>query len=205
MVEVTMCAEDGVRAAEPQEYRDWIVVRGSAELRSLEAYILGERQHPAIGLTPSPTTGTPAFAPSAIRKLVGPGARIYFIPGTFLLRRLEGVLGRQLAPAAGAARIWWPGLSTRSDPEDHPLVLRLEDESDESALEEFVRCFDLSRPRVRREIQLIEDARALAEHERDQAVDRVYEVEELLLQARTECREAVSRAETAEERLQKPV
>jgi hypothetical protein len=180
---------------------DWFVVRGGEELRCVEEYILSKRQHPVVALTPSLATTVPAFPPGAIREIVGPGVRIYFIPGTFLVHRLQGVLGRQLAPAAGGARIWWPGFSTRSDPEDHPLVQRLEDESDETALEEFARCFDLSRPRVRREIKEIEDSRALAERERDKAFARIRQVEQDLRDARVATEEAVKRAERAEARV----
>jgi hypothetical protein len=180
---------------------DCVVVLSKAELRSLEAYILGEREHPVVALTPSLMMPEPAFAPGAIREIVGPGARIYFIPGTFMLHRLQDALGRRLAPAAGTARIWWPGFNLGSDPREHPLVQRLEGESDESAVEEFARCFDLSRPRVRREIELIEDARALAERERDQAVERARELEQLLRDAQIACRDAVERAERAEARV----
>ncbi len=180
---------------------DCVVVLSKAELCSLEAYVLGEREHPVVALTPSLMMPEPAFPPGAMREIVGSGARIYFIPGTFLLHRLQGAFGRRLSPAAGAARIWWPGFNLGSDPGEHPLVQRLEGESDESALEEFARCFDLSRPRVRREIELIEDARALAERERDQAVHRAQELEQLLRDAQIACRDALERAERAQTRV----
>jgi len=181
------------------EGEDWVVVHGNPDARSLETCIFGDRDYPVVALAPSLTTEEPVIVPDAIREIVGPHARIYFIPGDYQLNRLQGVLGRKLAPARGAARIWWPGLSTCSDPEDHPLVQCLEGESESAALEEFARCFDLSRPRVRHEIKLIEDVRALAEHERDDAMARVREVESELRKARVAGREVMTRAERAEE------
>jgi hypothetical protein len=190
----------GRTSAAGGEHGDCVEVLTGTKLRSLEAYILGERQHPVVALTSLLMMPEPAFPLGAIRETVGPGARIYFIPGAFLLHRLQAWLGRRLAPAACAARIWWPGFNLGSDPGEHPLVQRLEGESDESAVEEFARCFDLSRPRVRREIQLIEDARALAERERDHAFDRARELEQLLRDARIAHQDAVERAERAEAR-----
>jgi hypothetical protein len=179
---------------------DWIVVYSKADARGLEVHILGDREFPVVALAPSVTTDVLVFLPEAIRDIVGPDTRIYVIPGDYLLKQLQGWLGRKLAPARGAARIWWPGFSTRSDSEDHPLVQRIEGESDVVALEEFARRFDLSRPRVRTEIKLIHDSRALAESERDQALARAREIEPLLRDARAACREAAARAERAEAR-----
>ena len=180
---------------------DWIAFVGKLALHDLEAHLLGDREHAVVTLTPSLTMDAPVFAPEAIREIVGPCVRIYVIRGDYLLGHLQRVFGRKLAPARGAARIWWPGFSTTSDPDAHPLVQRLEGESDLAALEEFARRFDLSRPRVRIEVKLIEDSRALAERERDQAVGRAREVERLLRDARSACREAMARAERAEARV----
>jgi hypothetical protein len=108
---------------------------------------------------------------AGVRALVGSGPRIYYLPGERVLCRLQGMVGQRLALPAGDARVWWPRLSVRSDPGEHPLVLAIEGESRAEMLVEFARRFDLSRPVVRAEIRRIEDARRLAEYELSQALE----------------------------------
>ena len=123
---------------------DLIVVRSNAALRSMTAYLLlPARVHPVVALTSSLSKTEPVMAPSKIREIVGSEVRVYFIPGEYILRGLEVSLGHQLGVLPGAARLWWPGLSPRSDPGDHPLVLPLADESELDMLAEFARLFDL--------------------------------------------------------------
>lgn len=132
-----------------------IMVAGKEEAEGMGTYLLaGDRDHPAIAVTMS-STGEPVLALDEVRAIVG-SARIYVVAESGALERLQGVLGRDLALPAGAARIWWPELTAESNPMEHPLVLELEDEPDGNMLAEFVRCFELSRPTVRREIRLIE-------------------------------------------------
>ena len=147
-----------------------LVVRSQQALREMEAYLLsGDRSQPVVGLSRLAELNEPVLAPEGVRALAGAGPRIYYLPGTYLLRRLEGVLGRRLALPAAGVRTWWPGLTTRSDPGAHPFVLALDSESQTDMLTEFARQFHLSRPLVREEITLIEGARALAEYELSQA------------------------------------
>jgi len=149
------------------------VVHSNPDARSLETHILGDREHAVVALAPALTGEESVFAPKAIREIVGPHTRIYLIRGDLVLRRLQGALGRKLAPVRGAARIWWPDLSVDSDPDDHPLVQRIQDDSELIALQEFARCFDLSRPFVRHEIKRIE-------REREEAMARERDMEKQL-------------------------
>jgi hypothetical protein len=143
-----------------------IAVRSRPGLRSLGAYLLsGEREHPAVAIARSLEADEPVLAPDDVRVIVGAGPRIYYLPGEEMLLGLHGVLGSALALPAGGVRVWWPGLSVDSDPGEHPSVLALDGEPQASVLAQFAREFDLSRPRVRQEIRVIEDLRRLAERE----------------------------------------
>jgi hypothetical protein len=170
-----------------------IVVSSEQSLRGMAAYLLSnERYQPVVALTES--VGAPMLAYDRVRAVVGAGPRIYLIEGEYLLDCLADLLGRGLALSADSARIWWPELTVGSDPGEHPLVLYLDHEPDSSMLEEFTRQFDLSRPLVRQEIKLIEDARARAEHELAQAREENRNM-------KIERHDALSRAERAEARL----
>ena len=143
-----------------------IAVRGRAELQSLGAYLLaGEREHPVVAITRSLEVDEPVLAPDEVRMIVGAGPPVYYVNGEEMLVGLQGMLGSALALPAGGVRVWWPGLSVDSDPGDHPAVLALDGEPAASVLAQFAREFDLSRPRVRQEIRMIEDLRRLAERE----------------------------------------
>jgi hypothetical protein len=173
-----------------------IVVRSQQALREMEAYLLsGDRSQPVVGLTRLAELNEPVLAPGGVRAVVGAGPRIYYLPGEYLLRRLEGVLGRGLALPAAGVRVWWPGLCTRSAPGDHPYVLALDSESQSDMLAEFARELDLSRPLVREEITVIEAARVLAEYELSQAREQ-----NRLMQVRLE--RVLTRAQRAERALQ---
>jgi hypothetical protein len=173
-----------------------VVVRSQPALRGLEADLRsGDRAQPVVGLACLEEINEPVLAAQRVREIVGAGPRIYYVPGAYLLRRLQGRLGHRLALPAGGARVWWPGLCKGSDPAAHPLVLALDSESEADMLAEFARQFDLSRPFVRGEIQVIEDARRLAEDELAQAREqnRAITIERDL---------ALSRARQAERDLQ---
>lgn len=150
-----------------------IVLRGTRDLRDFEAYLLGDRDRPVVALTPSRSGGGPVLVPEDVRKTVGCRCEIYVIRGEDLLRRLGEILGVKLTVRHGQARIWWPALTTRSDPADHPVVQPLEGEDQHETLAELARQFDLSRPHVRAEMRLIEDARAMAEMQLDEAEHRI--------------------------------
>ncbi len=147
-----------------------IVVRSQQALREMQAHLLsGERGCPVVGLSRLEEVNGPVLAAEQVRAIVGAGPRVYYLPGEYLLRRLQVVLGRRLALPAAGVRVWWPALSTRSDPGDHPFVLVLDSESQAGMLAQFARRFELSRPVVRREIALVEGALGLVEYELSQA------------------------------------
>ena len=163
---------------------DVVLVRSPGALREMVADLYAaDRAQPVIGLACLQETAEPVLAGGQIRAVVAAGPRIYYLPGERLRQRLGGVLGRALALPAGSARIWWPGIAACSDPRAHPLVVALEVESQSEMLEEFAREFDLSRPRVRREIELIEDTRRLAEDELTRARKQNRAMEIALAQA----------------------
>jgi hypothetical protein len=161
----------------------------------MAAYLLsGERREPVVALTQSPSTDAPVLAYAHVRTIVGAGPRIYLIQHNHLLGPLQRMLGRRLALAAGGARIWWPGLSVDGDPDAHPLVLYLAGEPERDMLDEFTRQFHLSHPVVRRELKLLDELRALAEHELAQAREQNRSM-------KIERHEARTRAEAAEHAL----
>jgi hypothetical protein len=177
---------------------DPVVVRSEAEIEQLEELLFGARSMPAVVLTQSQETLQPVLPPQEVRAIVGPAAAIFYIPGERLLRRLAEALGRPLAVYRGAARVFWPELSSDSDPGDHPLIMILDGELEREALQEFARQFDLSRPNVRREVRMIEDARSFLQEVVDVASDELRMAGERLRDAHIERHEAVVRAERAE-------
>jgi hypothetical protein len=184
------------------EQQDAIVVRGRPALRELQGQLLSkDRRQPIVALARSLESNEPVLAASDVRAIVGAEPRLYFIGGDYLLRILQGALGRRLALQRGSARIWWPGVSKRSDPSDHPLVLELDGEPREQMLEELAREFDLSRPRVRRELNQIEDIRRMAEDDLREVRGQLTKTEERLRDAHVERHGEATRAETAEARL----
>jgi hypothetical protein len=152
-----------------------ILVRTPEDLQRLERYLFVARRKPVVLLTEAVGVSKPVLPPREVRDLADSKVRIYLIIAGHPLRRLSEVLGRRLAVPRGSARICWPGFSTRSDPADHPLVQRLDGESDQEILEEFATQFDLSRPRVRRELKASEDLRVVAEYELAQVKARLRE------------------------------
>jgi hypothetical protein len=178
-----------------------ITVSDDQDLQAMASYLLsGDRDQPAIALT-SGSTGQLVLAPDKVREIVG-GAQIYLVTGEDLLLHFEGLLGPNLALPSGAVRIWWPELTVESDPLEHPAVLQLEDEPEADTLGEFARCFELSRPTVRREITLIEDARRLVECELEEAREQQRRTDERLRDTQVECHEQETRTEEAEARLE---
>jgi hypothetical protein len=136
----------------------------------------------------------PVLDPADVRVIVGVGPRIYYLPEEETLEALERVLGRVLALPAGGVRVWWPGLSVDSGAGGHPVMLALDGEPQPRVLAEFARGFDLSRPRVRGEIRLIEDLRRLAERELSLAREENRNM-------KIERHDALTRAQAAEDRL----
>ncbi len=178
------------------------IVGDEQELLDLQTHLLlADRAHPVVALACyEEEIESATLWLEEIRPIVGPYTHVYFVDESLLGLLREG-LGRKLALTPGSARIWWPGLSTRSDPGDHPLVLALEGESRTDVLAELARQFDLSRPHVRRELKLIEDARALAEHRLAETIEQDQRTAERLRDAHRERHREATRAQAAETRL----
>jgi hypothetical protein len=143
-----------------------VVVAGEADARGMVGHLLsGDRPWPVIGLASAADGEGLVVDPAGVQLRLGRGPRIYVVAGRRELGVLRELLGGRLFLPAGAARVWWPGLSLHSDPRDHPLVSRADDEEDPEMLAELARSFDLSRPAVRKEIKEIEELHAMLEHE----------------------------------------
>jgi len=194
--------EDLLSAASLQAFDpNCIVVHGMEDLRCLSADVLSDRDYAIVGIAPRADAHEPVLASADVRAVVGPAARIYLLAAEDLLPGLQEMLGGRLAVHRGAARIWWPGASVRSDPSDHPLVPALAGEWHRDTLEEFTRRFDLSRPNVRWQIRLIDDTRALLEHELARMEDRYGRLSERLRDTQNEAHRQLTRAQAAEARL----
>ncbi len=177
---------------------DCMLVVTGPELRRMCADILDVREQPVAALTLD-ADGVPVLGLAAVRAVVGAGVRIYLIAGEDdLLHELRETLGPALALDRGAVRVWWPGAGPRCDPADHPLVLALEGEPSAVTLEELALQFDLTRPRVRAHIRLIEDARAFAEHELADSREQSRRIHERLRDAQIECHSLRTRTQAAE-------
>lgn len=181
---------------------DYVVVRTQGDLERLCDDISGERDDPIVALTLSPDTREPVLQASDIRGVVGGGVRIYLITSEDLLRGLGELVGSRLRVWEGAVRIWWPGASVRDDPGNHPVVVGLEDEDYEVTLEEFATEFDLSRPRVRSRVMVIEDSRAFLERELRLAQEQSRKIHERLRDSQIESHRLRMRAEVAEASLE---
>jgi hypothetical protein len=188
---------DSLQALDP----NCIVVQGPEDLQCLSLDILNERDYPIVGLAPSADAHEPVLAPSAVRAVVGPAARIYVFDAEELLSGLREMLGLRLSVQRGATRIWWPGASVSSDPSDHPLVPCLAGESLAETLAEFTRRFDLSRPGVREQIRLIDDTRAFLEYELTRMEERNRRLSERLRDTQIESHKRLTRAQAVEARL----
>lgn len=187
----------GAEASDPE----YVVVHSDDDLRRLGHEILGERDRPIVGVTLRDGTHEPVLRASDIRTVVGDGVRIYLVADDRLLLGLREILGPRLRLDTGTLRIWWPGAAARCDPSDHPVVVGLDDEDYLDTLEEFSHEFDLSRPRVRSQVRVIEDARAFLEHEMMRVQEYNRRVHERLRDAQIECHRLRTRAELAEARV----
>lgn len=203
-----LCAAGEVTAAAGGP--DWMIVRTQALLRSLVEHLLsGNRQLPLVLLTFDDERLEPVLVPERVRAVTGRPAEIYYVTTEYLLRRFNASLRRRLGESTGhslrleaaAVRIYWPGVSERSSPKDHPLVPELVDEHAWDLLAEFQHRFDLSRPTVRPEIRLLNDTLATTERELRLARNRVASVEEQLRDAQISAHEAQRRTTTVESRL----
>ncbi|HEX5852371.1 MAG TPA: hypothetical protein VFY36_04705 [Solirubrobacteraceae bacterium] len=179
-----------------------VIISEELELLAMQAHLLyTERNQPVVAIALYEETEETALWHAELRPILGPETQIRFVAEDLIGQLREG-LGRKLALSPESARIWWPGLSSRSDPSDHPLVLTLDGERRTDVIAEIARQFDLSRPHVRRELRLIEDARALAEHRLAEIVEQDQRTAERLRDAHRERHREAARAQAAEARLE---
>jgi hypothetical protein len=174
-----------------------ILVDARRELERLRADILGVREQPIVGLALD-HDGAPTLTCGEVRAVVGAGVRIYLLADEHLLRELRDALGPRLALEPGTVRVWWPGAGARCDPDDHPAVLALDGEPSALMLDELAQRFDLTRPRVRAQVKLVEDSRALAEHELTLVRQQSHKLHERLRDVQIECHALRIRAQAAE-------
>jgi hypothetical protein len=177
---------------------DCVAVETAGELRRFCSDILWARERPLVGFAPALDGEGPSLTFGDIREAVGPGVCIYRISREDLLYDLREMLGPELALPPGAVRVWWPATGERVDPTDHPLVMVLDGEPHDLLLEELASQFDISRPRVRAHVQMIEDARSFLECELERAVEQSRNLHERLRDTQIECHALRIRAEAAE-------
>jgi hypothetical protein len=184
---------------------NYSVVQSGEQLERLARDILGERARAIVGVTHRLSVCEPVLRCSDIRTVVGPRVRIYLLADEHLLLGLRELVGPRLRLDAGSLRIWWPGASPRCDPAAHPQIVGLQDEDYLDTLQQLAHEYHLSRPLVRAHLELIEDARALVEHEMVRLQEYNGRIHERLRDAHIECHVQRSRAEAAEARLAQAV
>jgi hypothetical protein len=178
-----------------------IEVNTKRRLHGLVTHLLGERNQPVIVLALMDEQNIAVLPPRGVRSVAGPEPRIYIVRHDPLLDQLTDILGPGLALTRGALRVYWPGLSTESDPRDHPLVEQVESEYASSLMDEFALRFDLSRPRVRGEIKTLEDMRGLTERELERSKDQLTRAEQRVRDLHVSCHNERMRADAAEAEL----
>jgi hypothetical protein len=184
----------------PASDSDYFIVRRTADVERLCRDIFGDRAEPVVGLGPRANTAGPVLQPGDVRAVVGAGVGIYLLADEHVLAALRKLLGSRLCLDAGSIRVWWPGARLGCDPAWHPHVVGLGDEDHLDTLEHFAHEYHLSRPLVRAHVSVIEDARALLEHEMVRLEDYNCRIHERLRDVHIECHALRIRAETAEAR-----
>lgn len=200
--ELAALACDSLAPAGHASDPDYVVARTIEDVERLCDEISDERDYPIVGLTLRRDSHEPVLRASDIRGVVGPGVRIYLLSSETLLSSLQEMLGSRLRLLAGAVRVWWPDAAGRCDPGDNPSVIGLDDEDYLVTLEEFAREFDLSRPRVRERVRLIEDTRAFLERELANTQEQSRKIHEHLRDTQVECHELRGMLAFAEARLE---
>ncbi|MBA3808524.1 MAG: hypothetical protein H0X28_09060 [Solirubrobacterales bacterium] len=150
-----------------------------------------DREAPVVVLTFREGEEEPGFPPTAIRQVLDPRISIYVLGTQDLCRRLAQALGQQLAVDGGDARIFWPGVSQDSDPAEHPLIAAHIDADRRSPAERLAEALELSRPGVSGHVAAMQERLQAAEQ---RAADTLSQLRD----SRTDCREAITRAETLE-------
>jgi hypothetical protein len=160
-----------------------ISVESERQVRSLAEEILGgERDYPVVCLTARPGERTPGLSGERVRGIVGSGIPVYFIAAHRLTRRLGELLPERLGVWGGASRVWWPGVSGSSDPEEHLLVYDAHGVYGDYAYELLAGEFRVAEQpelSVEQRLVLAERARAHAETRRRDVERRMVELRRL--------------------------
>jgi predicted RNA-binding protein with RPS1 domain len=80
------------------------------------------RRRPVVAVSTDPRTGLPTVDPEALARELGDSAQVVALATGDATWALSEALPSRLDVYGGAVRIWWPGLSTTSDPYDHALL-----------------------------------------------------------------------------------
>jgi len=120
-----------------------------------------DRVAPVVAITSRSGQREPVLPAQRVREIVGPSARLCFIPTGHLTRALAVQLGERLAVADGAARIWWARPSGRHA-DRHPLIQAPADGDGEAALAELARALNATRPLTTEYLQAVEYDREVA-------------------------------------------
>jgi len=177
-------------SAERSETEDagHIVLSSERELTVLAEEILDpQRDYPIVCLTVRPGERDPALPATAVREIVGPGVPIYFVRTRRLTRYLGSLLPPHFDVWDGATRVWWPGVSERSDPIEHPRVYDPSGRYGQDSLQRLAAEFATKpRPELTLKQQLV-----LAERQRSQLTERAERLERVLASTRRELDEAL--------------
>jgi hypothetical protein len=146
-----------------------------------------QRDYPIVCLTARPGERDPALPAPGVREIVGPGVPIYFVPTRRLTRYLGSLLPPRFDVWDGATRVWWPGVSERSDPIEHPRIYDPSGRYGQDNLQRLAAEFATKpRPELTLKQQLV-----LAERQRSQLTERAERLERVLASTRQELEEAL--------------
>jgi predicted RNA-binding protein with RPS1 domain len=81
------------------------------------------RTLPVVALTTSVSTGRPWIDAATLAAELGDHAQVVMLESGDATWALSAALPARLDVFGGAARIWWPGLTEKSDPFDHVLLM----------------------------------------------------------------------------------
>ncbi len=97
---------------------------GSADVESFvrQTLFAPERARPIVAVTTNPRDPAAAIDPAKLVIDIGDSADVVALETGEATWALSAALPSRLDVYGGAVRIWWPGLSAASRPQDHPLL-----------------------------------------------------------------------------------
>ncbi|MBA3809377.1 MAG: hypothetical protein H0X28_13450 [Solirubrobacterales bacterium] len=107
-------AENGVQGL------PFVRVATHEDVEGLAEEILDPRREQlVVGLTSREGEDEPSVDPFDVRALVGAGPQIYYLPTGALTVDLRARLPGRFTPFNGSLRVWFPGITPQSDPNEH--------------------------------------------------------------------------------------